>query len=270
MDQDDTWYGGRPLPRQHCVRWGPSSHLTERGTTAASMCWICKYISICKQCIYRIASLCNLVIYLLWSFMWVWQKSEAELVHCQVVLQRHKFILHAYTVPRLFCGLYWLAGWSLGWLVTCLQCGEMNRQIELLLGVRFGSWPRPVQCCIKRDSRGPIHRHCPKIYLKTCHKIILWQKLRCHKMILRHILCQFTKFVLGDLKYSKDMTRCHSNNDVRLFRLRRCIMILAPVPIFYPFVSVPVPLFDQANGTSTIRPLMWRRLVSLSALYNDD
>jgi len=20
---------------------------------------------------------------------------------------------------------------------------------------------------------GPIHRHCPKIYLKTCHKIIL-------------------------------------------------------------------------------------------------
>jgi len=33
-------------------------------------------------------------------------------------------------------------------------------------------------------------------------------------MILRHILCQFTKFVLGDLKYSQDMTRCHSNNDV--------------------------------------------------------
>jgi len=22
-------------------------------------------------------------------------------------------------------------------------------------------------------TRGPIHRHCPKIYLKTCHKIIL-------------------------------------------------------------------------------------------------
>jgi len=25
MDQDATWYGARPRPRQHCVRWGPSS-----------------------------------------------------------------------------------------------------------------------------------------------------------------------------------------------------------------------------------------------------
>jgi len=25
MYQDTTWYGGRPLPRRHCVRWGPSS-----------------------------------------------------------------------------------------------------------------------------------------------------------------------------------------------------------------------------------------------------
>jgi len=23
MDQDATWYGGRPRPRRHCVRWGP-------------------------------------------------------------------------------------------------------------------------------------------------------------------------------------------------------------------------------------------------------
>jgi len=89
-------------------------------------------------------------------------------------------------------------------------------------------------------------------------------------MILRHILCHFTKFVLEDLKYSQDMTLCHSNNDVRLFRLRLCIMILAPVPIFYRFVSVPVPPFGLAHGTSTIRPLMWHRLVALSALYNDD
>jgi len=33
MDQDTTWYGGRPRPRWHCVRWGPSSP-TERGTAA--------------------------------------------------------------------------------------------------------------------------------------------------------------------------------------------------------------------------------------------
>jgi len=27
MDQDATWYGGRPRPTRHCVRWGPSSPL---------------------------------------------------------------------------------------------------------------------------------------------------------------------------------------------------------------------------------------------------
>jgi len=25
MDQDSTWYGGRPRPRSRCVGWGPSS-----------------------------------------------------------------------------------------------------------------------------------------------------------------------------------------------------------------------------------------------------
>jgi len=25
MDQDVTWYGGRPRPKRHCVTWGPSS-----------------------------------------------------------------------------------------------------------------------------------------------------------------------------------------------------------------------------------------------------
>jgi len=27
MDQDATWYGGRPQPRRLCVRWGPRSTL---------------------------------------------------------------------------------------------------------------------------------------------------------------------------------------------------------------------------------------------------
>jgi len=31
MDQDATWYGGRPRPRPHCVRCGPSSP-PKRGT----------------------------------------------------------------------------------------------------------------------------------------------------------------------------------------------------------------------------------------------
>jgi len=25
MHQDTTWYGGRPQPRRHCVRWDPSA-----------------------------------------------------------------------------------------------------------------------------------------------------------------------------------------------------------------------------------------------------
>jgi len=29
MYQDTTWYGGRPEPRRHCVRWGPSSPSTK-------------------------------------------------------------------------------------------------------------------------------------------------------------------------------------------------------------------------------------------------
>jgi len=31
MDQDATWYGGRPRPRPHCTRWGPSSSSPQKG-----------------------------------------------------------------------------------------------------------------------------------------------------------------------------------------------------------------------------------------------
>jgi len=31
MDQDGTWYGGRPRPGRHWVRWGPSSSPYGRG-----------------------------------------------------------------------------------------------------------------------------------------------------------------------------------------------------------------------------------------------
>ena len=30
MDQDATWYGDRPWPKQHCVAWGPSSPPSKR------------------------------------------------------------------------------------------------------------------------------------------------------------------------------------------------------------------------------------------------
>ena len=34
MDQDATWYGGRPQPRRLCVRWGSRSTLPKNGGTA--------------------------------------------------------------------------------------------------------------------------------------------------------------------------------------------------------------------------------------------
>ena len=33
MDQDATWWGGRPRPRRHCVRWGPVPPSPKRGET---------------------------------------------------------------------------------------------------------------------------------------------------------------------------------------------------------------------------------------------
>jgi len=34
MDQDVTWYGGRPQPRPHCARWEPSSPSPKMGTAS--------------------------------------------------------------------------------------------------------------------------------------------------------------------------------------------------------------------------------------------
>ena len=36
MDQDATWYGGRPRPRRHYVRWGPNSP-SQKGDGAPSL-----------------------------------------------------------------------------------------------------------------------------------------------------------------------------------------------------------------------------------------
>jgi len=114
-----------------------------------------------------------------------------------------------------------------------------------------------------------IHRHYPKIYLKTCHKIILWQTLRCHKMmILRHILSQFTKLVLRDLKYFQDMTHCHSNYNVHL-QLCKWYWHWHPYP-FYPFVPVPArtctsirPSTQHFHNTAINVTLSWRRDVQM-------
>jgi len=41
IDQDTTWYGGRPRPRPHCVRWGLSSTHVKRGTASPNCRPIC-------------------------------------------------------------------------------------------------------------------------------------------------------------------------------------------------------------------------------------
>jgi len=38
MDQDATWYDGRPRPRQHCVRCGPSSTAQGHGPQIFGPC----------------------------------------------------------------------------------------------------------------------------------------------------------------------------------------------------------------------------------------
>jgi len=44
MDQDASWYGGRPRPRPHCIRWWPSSPAPERGTAAPSF-WPMSFVA---------------------------------------------------------------------------------------------------------------------------------------------------------------------------------------------------------------------------------
>jgi len=53
-------------------------------------------------------------------------------------------------------------------------------------------------CVVQSYIWGPIHRHCHKIYLKICLKTITRPKLRCRKIILQHVLSEFTEFLLDD------------------------------------------------------------------------
>jgi len=41
IDQDATWYGGRPRPKRHCVRWGPSSPYILGGTAPSPIFGSC-------------------------------------------------------------------------------------------------------------------------------------------------------------------------------------------------------------------------------------
>jgi len=47
----------------------------------------------------------------------------------------------------------------------------------------------------------PIHKHCRKTCRKTRHKIIITYHLRCHKIILRHVVNKFTEFIFNDRNF---------------------------------------------------------------------
>ena len=51
MGQDETWHRGRPRPRPHCVRWGPSSH-SQNGNSLPpifGLCLLCQTASWIKM-----------------------------------------------------------------------------------------------------------------------------------------------------------------------------------------------------------------------------
>jgi len=72
MDEDSTWYGNRPQPRSHCVRWGPSSP-RKRGTAAPPLFSPClswprspvsataALLSLCSTCTNHLPSLTFLI-----------------------------------------------------------------------------------------------------------------------------------------------------------------------------------------------------------------
>jgi len=41
MDQDATWYGGRPRLRPHCAKWGPTSPPQNGGTALQFSAHVC-------------------------------------------------------------------------------------------------------------------------------------------------------------------------------------------------------------------------------------
>ena len=77
---------------------------------------------------------------------------------------------------------------------------------RLLRGIHIPQyWRRPLDASgfqlvvfVLVWTRGPIHRHCLKICLQIRLKTIARQKLRYPKIILQHLLSEFTKLALSD------------------------------------------------------------------------
>jgi len=44
MDQDGTWYGGKPRPLPHCVRWGPAPKWAQPPVLIFGPCLVAKWL----------------------------------------------------------------------------------------------------------------------------------------------------------------------------------------------------------------------------------
>ena len=99
MDQDATWYGDRPRPRPHCVRWGCSSPSPKKGEHTSphflahvycetvahpGSCWalVCVYFVLWNIFFGWLIMIINLLLhtqrtFLPWCFS-LWQRPSSE------------------------------------------------------------------------------------------------------------------------------------------------------------------------------------------------
>jgi len=77
MHQDVTWYGGRPRPWRHCVRWGPSSL---HGKGHSSLLSFSAHVN-CGQTVAHLSN-CRALVQLQWLLHHLMLEVEPTTVHC--------------------------------------------------------------------------------------------------------------------------------------------------------------------------------------------
>ena len=80
----------------------------------------------------------------------------------------------------------------------------MHIHTNVILTNKRGTHAQSNYTNTKLKAWGLIHRYCHKTYLMICLRTIATQKLRYAKVIIRHVLSEFTELVLNDCKI------CHS------------------------------------------------------------
>jgi len=92
MDQDTTWYGTRPRPRLHCVRWGFSSPPKGHSPNFGPMSVVAKHlVGLSSHLVRR------------------WASAQATLCNlCYIGTQLSKKGTHPIFGPCLLCPNFWM------------------------------------------------------------------------------------------------------------------------------------------------------------------